>query len=200
MKMHNWTDEQYQFLKENIKGTPRKELHKMFNEHFNLNLKFTQIDGAITRKKLNNGRVGKFRKGFVPWNKGMKGWQPGGRSSVTQFKKGQPPINWRPVGSERLDKDGYTVVKVAEPNEWMLKHRKIWQDAGREIPGGHALLFIDGDKTNITLDNLMLVSRAHLAVGNKAKLFHEDRALNESVLKYIDLKIAVRKAEEELSR
>lgn len=197
-RKHDWTDEQYQFLKDNVKGTPRKELHKMFNEHFDLNITIHQIKAACDRKGYRNGLNGEFRKGFIPWNKGMKGLQAGGRSKETQFKKGRTPVNWKPVGSERVDKDGYVLIKVEEPNVWMHKSRKIWQDAGRELPDGHTLMFSDGDRSNVTLDNLLLVSRGQLAIANKNKLFHKDKSLNESVLKYIDLKIAVSKKKKEL--
>lgn len=144
--LHHWTDEHYQFLADNIKGTPYKELHKMINAHFSLNLTFSQVIGAINRRDLTNGIVMNFQKGHTPFNKGWKGWQAGGNAKKTQFKKGRISENHRPVGSERTDtKDGYVFIKVAEPNVWDLKHRHIWREAGREIPEGYALIFADGD-------------------------------------------------------
>ena len=35
----------------------------------------------------------------------------------TWFKKGHIPANYRPVGSERVNADGYIEVKVADPNK-----------------------------------------------------------------------------------
>ncbi len=37
------------------------------------------------------------------------------------FAKGNVPPNHRPVGSERISKDGYIEVKVAEPKQVEIK-------------------------------------------------------------------------------
>ena len=41
---------------------------------------------------------GCFVKGNVPWNKGIKGYQPGGKSVLTRFKKGNIPHQTREIG------------------------------------------------------------------------------------------------------
>lgn len=46
--------------------------------------------------------------------------------------------------------------------DYVNVHWIVWREAGREIPKGMALVFRDGDKSNITLDNLELVTRAEL--------------------------------------
>ena len=58
-----------------------------------------------------------------------------------------------------LDADGYTYVKIANPRKWILKHRKIWIDNFGEIPESHAVIFLDGNKQNFDLFNLILVHR-----------------------------------------
>ena len=75
------------------------------------------------------------------------------------FKKGDIPSNKKPIGSERIIKDGYTEIKVAEPNKWESpKHRVIWEKVNGKISKGYALVFADGNKQNFGLDNLILVS------------------------------------------
>ena len=86
----------------------------------------------------------------------------------TSFKKGNVPANIKPLGHERIDaKDGYIWIKVAEedpytgfPTRYKLKHYHIWEQENGPVPDGFILRFIDGDKTKIELDNLMLVSMA----------------------------------------
>lgn len=190
--MHKWTEEQYQYLADNVKGTSYKALTEMFNAEYGTNLNVSKINAALGRRKLTNGISGHFKKGHKPFNKGIKGWQAGGNSRNTQFKKGRVSENYKPVGSERVDnKDGYTYIKVADPKTWELKHRHIWLQSGRKIPEGHALLFADGDRTNITLDNLMLVSREQLAVLNKGGLLQKDKSLNEVAINIANLSMKV---------
>lgn len=107
---------------------------------------------------------GQFVKGRVPWNKGMKGYAPGGRASETYFKKGSKPHNCLPVGSTRLEKDGYIGIKVEEgKNKWRPLHHEVWKRYHGVYPAaGMALLFIDGDKQNCAIENLKLVSRREL--------------------------------------
>lgn len=63
------------------------------------------------------GAAFRFRKGQAPANKGVRrpGWGPG-RMKETQFKKGVRQgvavKLWRPIGTERISKDGYLERKV----------------------------------------------------------------------------------------
>ena len=88
----------------------------------------------------------------------------------TQFKKGNKPHTWRPVGSYRKTEDGYLQCKVSDTGrsikDYVNVHHLLWRAAGREIPVGYALCFRDGDKTNLTLENLELVSRRALMLRN----------------------------------
>jgi hypothetical protein len=106
-----------------------------------------------------------FAKGIAPWNKGTS-YQAGGRSAETQFKPGQKPHTWNPIGHEREIKGGYLQRKVRDTGftrrDYMMVHHLVWIAAGNDIPPGHALLFRDGNKRNFALDNLELVSRSEL--------------------------------------
>ena len=69
------------------------------------------------------------------------------------------PHNYRPVGSERINRDGYIEVKVADPKTWKTKHRIVWEAHHGEIPKGSIIVFRDGNKLNTDISNLALVSR-----------------------------------------
>lgn len=126
-------------------------------------------DACRLRRDSKAGLLRRFPKGNTPWNKGVKGVSYPGMVA-TQFKKGQHPHTWKPIGAERLSKEGYLQRKMADTGctwrDYVAVHRIIWLEAGREIPAGYALAFKDGDKTHITLDNLELVSRADLMKRN----------------------------------
>jgi hypothetical protein len=113
------------------------------------------------------GEQFRFRPGHVPMNKGIKGWQAGGRAILTQFKPGNRSKRWDPdayaVGALRVTSDGYIDMKVAEGSRsWKRLHVILWEDAHGEIPGGHVLRFKDGDALNVELSNVELLSRADL--------------------------------------
>jgi HNH endonuclease len=111
----------------------------------------------------------RFPKGNVPHNKGLRrpGWWRG-RMRETQFKKGQAPINWHPVGTEVRDRDGYLKRKIsddrAKPSRfnWKFVHVLTWEAQHGPVPRGHAVVFKNGDKADIRGENLELVTRQEL--------------------------------------
>ncbi len=175
MKKHNYTKKEAEFLKNNIEGTSYKELHKMFNKKFNLNLTYGQIRGYLKNHNLTNGRDTRFQKGNTPLSPIKKGQRIG---VETQFKPGQRPHNYKPVGFERVDRDGYTLIKISDRgtwNErWRHKHKVLWEKHNGPIPKGHKLIFADGDKTNITLENLILVTNAQMLIINQHDLIKDN--------------------------
>lgn len=110
-----------------------------------------------------------FGKGHTPWNKGSH-FTAGGRSAETRFKpgtrNGRAAKLWQPIGSTRLSKEGYLQRKVSDtgytPRDYVGVHTLLWQEHHGPVPPGHALCFKNGDKTDIRLDNLELVTRAEL--------------------------------------
>ena len=106
-------------------------------------------------------RASRFTRGHVPANKGKR--MPAAtyaKVARTMFKPGHPNANHRPVGSERVNVDGYIEIKVAEPGKWRCKHRVIWEEANGPVPRGYNVQFKDRDKQNCALDNLYIISRA----------------------------------------
>jgi hypothetical protein len=83
---HYFTPEQLEFLHSHVIGRTKQELTDLFNDHFKLYLTVRQIVSCSKNHKLPpSGLDGRFKKGSVPFNKGMKGLQQGGKE--TQFKK-----------------------------------------------------------------------------------------------------------------
>lgn len=131
------------------------------------------------RRGDNVGAAHRFAPGHVPANKGLRrpGWSRG-RMAETQFKPGNKPHTWKPVGSTRYSKDGYLQRKVSEtgypPRDWVGEHILMWQKAHGPVPPGFAVCFRDGNKTHRTLDNFELISRAELMRRNTIHNFPPD--------------------------
>lgn len=109
----------------------------------------------------------RFPKGHVPANKGVKGWQAGGRSVETRFRRGNVSVRWDPeiyiVGALRITSDGELQMKVAPGNrswlglaqyEWAMHH------GGRLPPRGHVLRHRNGDAHDPRIDNLECITCA----------------------------------------
>lgn len=175
---HRYSAEEKEFIKNNVKGRSNDELLKMFNDRFGLNLKKSQIAAFKKNNRLSSGLDGRFKPGHVPFNKGKKGLICGGKE--TQFKKGQRALNYRPIGSERVSVDGYIEIKVADPGKWRMKHLVLWEEANGPIPKGHCLLFLDGNKLNVSLDNLQLITRSQLVRMNQNGLISTEADLTKT--------------------
>lgn len=123
------------------------------------------------RRGDSTGVAHRFQRGIVPFNKGLRrpGWAPG-RMAQTQFKKGErrgrAAMLYQPVGAERLSKDGYLQKKINDgmpfQSRWRGVHILAWEAANGPLPRGHALVFRNGDRTDIRLDNFELLTRAEL--------------------------------------
>lgn len=158
-----YTDEMKQFILDNYKGRYNQELADLFNQKFNTNITSRTIKSYKANNNLNSGLTGKFRKGQTPHNKGKKmPKEVYEKVKHTMFAKGNVPPNHRPVGSERISKDGYIEVKVAEPNKWRLKQRVVYEEAKGKIPEGCTIILLDGNKRNFDIDNLRCITRSEL--------------------------------------
>jgi hypothetical protein len=117
------------------------------------------------RSNLDLGAACRFRKGHATWNKGIR-FASGGRSSETQFKPGSKPQTWKPIGSERTDKDGLKVRKVSDTGnrrkDWVGVHVLAWVENFGPVPDGHVVTFKDGNSENVAPNNLECVTRAEL--------------------------------------
>lgn len=115
----------------------------------------------------------RFKKGATPWNKGRR--HPStGRSAETQFKKGDKPANWMPVGTERITREGYMQRKITDTGctrrDFVPVHHIAWREhTGQPVPKGHALIFKDGNKRNFDINNLELLTRAELMNRNSVQ-------------------------------
>lgn len=173
-----FSEEEERFVKENVKGKYNKELTKMLNDKFGTSYTVNQVKSLKKRRGWSSGLTGHFQKGEKSWNEGMKGLRFEG-SEKGWFKKGQRPINYRPVGSERVcSREGYVLIKVQDEGEyqerWRLKHNVVWEEHNGKIPDDHVIVFLDSDRQNTDISNLAMISRRVLQMMNQQDLFTND--------------------------
>ena len=138
----------------------------------------------------------RFPKGHSPANKGKKvSPELYAKMQPTMFKKGRPSLNIKPVGSERVNVDGYIEVKVADPNKWRLKHRVIWEQHYGTIPPGHNIQFKDHNPLNTDIENLYIISQAEQMRTQNSFLAKYPKELADVIRLKGALKRRIRKAE-----
>ncbi|MGD9671692.1 MAG: HNH endonuclease signature motif containing protein [Hyphomicrobiaceae bacterium] len=158
----------------------------------------------------NPGRAHQFRPGHVPANKGLRhppGWAPG-RMAASQFKPGhiagKAAQLLLPVGAEVIDPEGYRKRKVrddAPPNQarknWAFVHVLVWEAAHGPVPPAHVVMFRNGNKADIHLGNLELITRADLMRRNSIHRYPPE--LKSTIRAVSQLAKKIRHAEEAIA-
>lgn len=189
--------EEKALLRDNASTHTEKQLQEML-----LKIGSNRSISSISNMKHKLGvkcsfNAGQYKKGNVPLNKGTKGmFNVGGNR--TSFKKGNIPLNYRPVGSERVNVDGYIEIKIKDPNKWELKHRVVYESVYGKIPKGSNITFIDGNRLNLDIENLSLITQAENLILNQHELRADDTEITKSAIalaKLIDKTQKLKKGE-----
>ncbi len=155
--MNLFTKEEQDFIKENVPGNTIFELTKKFNKRFNKHIKENQIKNYKKRNKLKSGINSKF-------------------------VKNQKPHNYKPIGSEFINSDGYVMIKIADPNIWILKQRYVYEQLHGTIPEGYSVIFANQNKNDFSDDNLLLVENKDKLVAKNKHLIYENKELTKTGL------------------
>lgn len=163
----------------------RKELADSINAKFGTSYTRKQIQSRCTHLWLKAASDGRLRKGSKAWNKGLKGVNG---VSWSRFKKGNIPATARPVGHERINRDGHIEVKVEGHRQMVFKHRWVWEQHHGPIPKGMVVSFRNGIRTDCRIDNLILLTRAELARLNQSYIHLSTPETHESCILLAKLK------------
>lgn len=181
------------FMMEIIPGHSVSEISAEFQKRFGIVLRESQIKNFKVVHKIRSGtNGGRFPKGHKTHNKGKK-MPPEVYEKIkgTMFKNGHIPHNHKPVGSERINVDGYVEVKTKEPKTWELKQRVVYREHYKDDIGkDEVIIFLDGNRLNLDPDNLRKINRAELVRYNQDHLYGDDPEINEVALNIAKLKTA----------
>lgn len=138
-----YSREELAWIKANQADITRQQLTDAFNKKFKKSVSVNAISLLCVRKK--------YLSNAVAWNKGMP-------ATGKCFKPGHK-VRSKPVGYECLRANGYIYVKVAEPNIYKRKQFIVWEQHHGPRPKNHDIRFLDNDKTNCDIDNLICVPK-----------------------------------------
>jgi hypothetical protein len=186
---------------------PIGEYARRFNETFGRDVAAQNLHALRKRKGWKTGRTGCFEKGQVSHNKGKKcepdrgGNHPNARK--TQFRKGErrgvAVKLWKPVGTERIAKDGYLERKVNNDlplqRRWRAVHLVEWEAVNGPVPEGHCLKCLDGNKLNTSPDNWACIPRALLPRLNGGNRYRDVLAFDDAPAELKPTVLAIAKLE-----
>lgn len=150
-----------------------RDITHVYSQAYRLGLRKSEaflasaLSGRIQRTGLL-GRPSQFQRGQEPWNKGRSGCTGTHPNTVANhFKPGSKPHTWLPVGSHRINTDGYLQIKVTDtgypPRDWVPMHRLVWEAANGPLPPDSVVRFLPGrrstDPAQITADALECITR-----------------------------------------
>lgn len=154
---------------------PRAEAHRQFCQKFMRdNVSLDNYKALCKRHGWLTGRTGRIEIGAISWNKGSKcpdgegGRHPNARR--TQFKpgvrQGVATKLYKPVGTERLSKEGYLQRKIHDgmplQSRWRAVHLIRWEEANGKLPKGHCLKCLDDNRLNTDPSNWLAIPRGAL--------------------------------------
>lgn len=192
----SYTKEQEEFLMKNYYGISRKELTEKFNNQFNTDKSIHTIKSWCNNRKLNCGLDRKFKKEDVPWNKGKKGDDYFAHYDIEKVKEHCKRLHENNrtavIGEERII-SGVPHIRVVagrrtERNErWVRKRYIIWEQSYGQIPNGHCIVSLDGNRMNCDISNLACIPKKYMTLLSKNKWFSENKAITESAIKWCEL-------------
>ena len=150
---------------------------------------------------INTGLTGRFELGHIPANKGKK--MPAelyAKAAPTMFKKGNVPASHMEVGEYTHTSEGYLVQKVKETGiqreRFESIHRRVWEKYNGPVPEGKMVGFLDGDKDNCSIENLVLLDRAENLELNRSGLRFSNAEFTKAGVAVAKMKVAVRRRKE----
>lgn len=159
----HYTEEQIEWLTENLPKYGRNETCRMFNERFNEN------------------RSVRSMKSFTAMY-GIKVDEQVWKSHVIE-NLNKDKI--KAVGTERID-HGRPVMKVGG-SDWRYKNRLVYEEAHGNIPKGYAVMHLDNDPMNCDISNLRAVPKARLGALIAADMKSEIPQITEAGLLWLEL-------------
>lgn len=188
-------------MEENIRsiaeGKEAGEIAKAVSEHFGIEFSPSQCRAYKKNHDIVSGLDCRFKEGDEPANKGKKmSPEQYEKCKATMFHKGNVPANHMEVGEYTHTTDGYLVRKVQEQGtqreRFEFVHRKVWEEHNGPIPEGKMVSFLDGDKDNCDIDNLVLIDNKENLELNRSNLRFSNAEFTKAGVAIAKVKVAAR--------
>lgn len=177
MKRRDFTQEQVDFIRNGIAELPTRKLAEAFSEHFQEPLAQTELRRVMARNNIENPR-----KEYSMLPIGTERYSAYYDCIVVKVDD---------VSVSGIKKEQYAKHRQ---NNWKLKQNLVWENAtGKKLPWRHVVIFLDGDRTNYSPENLYAVPLQVAGTIAKMKMVSEDATINKTALMWGELYYALKK-------
>ena len=172
-RKHNrhYTEEQIEWLKENLPKHGRKEACRLFNERFGENR-------TVRAMKTFSNYYGILIDREV--------WLQHVTENVNKNKLKQ-------VGATHIH-NGRPKIKVAMGERWQYLNRVVYEEAHGKIPKDYCIVHLDNNPMNCDLDNLVAVPRSILMTMVGGDMKSECPQITQSAILWCELKQALERS------
>lgn len=165
------TTEQIEFLKEWIQTLPTRKLAEKFTQTFNTYLCQTELRRICTKYGIQNPR-----KEFSQLPIGTE-----------RYSKYYDCIFVKVADTSVAGKNKKEYAKLRQ-NNWQMKQNMIWEQThGRKLKWREVVMFLDGDRTNYSPDNLYAVQINVAGTVKHVGMMSEDATINKTALMWGEL-------------
>ena len=174
---YDFSEEEKEFVKKYYPDHGPEQTTEMLNEIFNSNRVVNSV------KHLANGKLGlKLNDDFR-------------QKLIKSRVENMITAHSRDVGSVRkcIKKNGHTEYRIkTNDGQWKIAGLVIWEKAYGPVPKDHRVIYLNGDNSDFSLDNLYLASDklAYQVVSNK-HYQTKNPEITKSLIKYYELRNAL---------
>lgn len=167
------------YIRSIAEGKGSSEIAELVSAHFGIEFTARQCAAYKKNHDIASGVDCRYRKGHEPANKGKPmSKEQYEKCKATMYKPGNVPANYMEVGEYSHTSDGYQIRKVKEKgNQWErfeFVHRIVWEEYNGPIPEGKKVSFLDGNRDNCSIENLILLDKEeHLEMNRKGLRFSD---------------------------
>ncbi len=186
------------YIRDIAEGKGAKEIAELVSGHFGIQFSVSECRNYKKNHNIVSGLDCRFKEGHEPANKGKEmNPEQYEKCRHTMFRKGDVPANHMEVGEYTHTTDGYLIQKVQEKGtqreRFEFVHRKVWETHNGPIPVGKRVSFLDGDKDNCSIENLVLIDNSENLELNRSRLRFPNAELTKSGVAIAKVKVAARR-------
>ncbi len=198
------TKEHHDFIKKHQAHITREEMTKMFNDAFGLSVSESKVASYAKRHgmlrvitplihKPEHLQYLKDNHGLLPRSQLTDKFNQHFGTSFTAkdiktvcrrlgLKMKKVRRNYLPVGTVRQH-GKFLCIKTEEPDVWESMHKYVYEQEHGPMPDGFIIMFADGDRHNVDIDNLVCVPHDASWIINKGGVAKTDNPeLNRAVM------------------
>lgn len=173
-KDHRFTEEEKQWLRDNIEQYTYPQLTKLFNINFGTDLQQSSIsDVCLKRMKIKRCNPYKFPKGAKEFNQVPIGYEMWDGVCV-----------WVKVDNKYTEE---RCIGKSYSGNWKRKSHLVYEKAYGKIPPECMIVFLDKNRRNCELENLYCTTRTINFMMAKNHWYSTDRELTLAALKWCEL-------------